>query len=342
MAKQFTDFGSYTLEDFIDHPQFILWISTPDPDLDAFWQKVQIDYPETVPLIADAKHLILSLQFKSEHMSAPDQKFLWNAIEQRTKLHQKPVFRLSFWMRSAAAIFLLGLLSISFFFYQHQQQQIWVDTSFGQLKTLTLPDGTIVTLNANSKLHYAKNWSSIRIREVWIEGEAFFKVNHLHRSGIIKEGERFIVHAQKLNVEVLGTSFNVKNRRDLVKVALVTGKVGLEVDGTNHSLIKLTPGELAAYEEKKKTIVKTKIYAPDYIAWRNGKLNFNNTSLYEVFKIIEDDYGYKTIIKDRSILNKKLSGNFSLSSEDALFKAISTSASISIQKDQSTHQLIIK
>ncbi|WP_158796160.1 FecR family protein [Pedobacter sp. L105] len=340
MNMQSADFSSYTLEDFIDHPRFILWVSAPDPALDAFWQKVQEDYPETVAIITDARKIVLSLRFQQEYLNSAEQQSLWNAIAQQSKLYEKPVFRLSFWLRSAAAVLLLGLLAISFFFYQ-QYQKITVDTRYGQVKTLTLPDGTIVTLNANSKLRYPKNWNSANTREVWIEGEAFFKVNHLHKSGVIKEGDHFVVHAQKLKVEVLGTSFNVNNRRGLVKVALATGRVGLEVKGLQRPLIKLQPGDLAEYREKEETIVKRKIYTPDYVSWKTGELHFNSTPLSEVLRIIEDDYGDKAILKDPAIGYKRLSGNFSVSSEDALLKAISTSLGISIQKDQAAHQLII-
>lgn len=341
MEGKSADFGTYTLEDFIDDPQFILWVTQPTEELEAFWQQVQDRYPQTKAVLTDASKIVLSLQFTINHMNQPEQQALWETIEAKMQLPQKATYRLSFWLRTVAALFIFGLLSLSLFLYT-ERQEILVNTTFGQIKTVTLPDGSVVTINANSKLHYPKNWDKNNIREVWIEGEAFFKVNHLHQSGKIKASDRFIVHAEKLNVEVLGTSFNVNNRRGLVKVALLTGRVGLKVKDIANSEVKLQPGELGLYQEKSPAIAKKKVDVQDYALWKSGKLHFNNTPLREILTLIEDNYGYTAIVKDPSMAERKLSGTFLFSSEDALFKAISTALNISIQKDQVNHQLIIQ
>jgi len=356
MEKQSADFSSYTLEDLIDDSRFILWVTTPDNNLDAFWKQVQNEYPQITPVIADAKNIVLSMRFSTVTMTATEQLVLWTAIAAGAKLVDAPTarafdqsrssppkssFTIPLWLRAAAAVFIFGILSISIFLYLQQQQTV-ITTAFGQTKTVTLPDGSVVKLNANSALHYDKNWEKEAIREVWITGEAFFKVNHLHQSGAILAAHRFIVHAEELNVEVLGTTFNVKNRRGKVNVALVTGRVGVAVDGASNPLIKLIPGELAEYTEKGQAIYKKAIYTKDYTSWQNGELHFNKTPLSEIFALIEDNYGYTVITKDNKIGKRQLSGNFSLSSEDAFFKAISTTLGISFQKNQATHQLIIK
>lgn len=340
MEDRTTDFSAYTLEDFIDHPGFVLWVTAPDDQLNIFWQQVQDKHPGIRPVIEEARRHILTLRFKTEHMEVTEQQLLWQAIETQAKLRQKPVVRFQFWLRTSAAVLLAGLL-LSLFLYT-RQQKIMVTTSYGQIKTVVLPDGSAVTLNANSVLHYPKNWSNTDIREVWIAGEGFFKVNHLHQSGEVKAAERFIVHANDLNVEVLGTTFNVNNRRNTVKVALVTGSVSLKVKDLESAEVKLRPGELAVYLEKKQHIVKKQINAPDYVSWSKGELHFNNTPLTEVFAMIEDNYGYKAVLKDPAIGDRKLSGTFAFSSEDALFKAIATSLGISVRKDQANHQIIVQ
>lgn len=339
MDKQQVDFASYTLADFIDNPGFVQWVITPEPASTLFWESVQRDYPEKVPVIAAARELVLSLRFQQEHLPPVEQESLWNAIEIQAKLHQKPGLTIPLWLRSLAAILILGLLGTGLFFYM-QQQKLMFSTAYGQVKTFTLPDGSVVTLNANTKLYYPKKWNAEQIREVWIEGEAFFKVNHLHQQGIVKNGERFIVHAEKLSIEVLGTTFNVNNRRGKIKVALLTGKVALQAQGV--AQLKLQPGELAEYEEKQGNIHKKKIEASEYVSWKSNQLNFNNTPLTEVLQLIEDNYGYKTVMKDVSLGNKKLSGSFYFSSEDALFKAIAASLGIVIEKNTARHELIVK
>jgi len=339
MDKRSADFSSPKLEDFIDDPRFSLWVLHPDDTLDVFWQQVQIDYPQTRAIIAEARQIILSLRFTSDQMLPGEQAALWQSIELEAKLRRKPLPAVSLWLRSAAAVLIAGMIGLSLFYYT-AQQSLTVSTAYGQIRTLTLPDGSLVTLNANSVLRYPKKWNTGQLREVWIDGEAYFKITHLHRTGRVKEAERFIVHAQKLNVEVLGTSFDVHNRRGQVKVALLSGSVGLQVKGKN--VLRLVPGDLAEYQEKKHTISKMRVQAGDYVAWKNGELLLNNTPLKDILLLIEDNYGYKAVLKDPSLGNRKLSGKFSFSSEDAFFRAIATSLGISILKDQSAHQLIIK
>jgi transmembrane sensor len=357
MEKPSADFSSYTLEDLIDDPRFILWVLTPDDERSAFWESVQNEHPQLTPVIVDAKKIVNSLRFTTENMTAAQQQSLWGNISKEAKLHEEmalpvlnyktlssikqPVFRIPVWLRASAAVLVLGLFGISIFLYQQQQQTV-ITTAFGQTRNITLPDGSVITLNANSTLHYAKEWDTATVREVWIDGEAFFKVNHLHRTGPIQSAQRFVVHAKKMDVEVLGTTFNVKNRRGQIKVALVTGKVGVKIEGDNNPVLKLSPGELAAYGGKGDVIRKQKVDITSYTSWQDGELHFNKTPLKEIFDLIEDTYGYQVITKNQQIGNRQLSGTFSLSSEDAFFKAITTSLGISFQKNEATHQLIIK
>lgn len=341
--KQSKKVNTYQLEDFIDDPEFISWVTLPDDALNLFWQRVQEEYPESKPLISDAREIILAMRIQSVSMDLNEQQLLWKSIELQVKTSPVKKGRsFSLWLGAAAAVLLIGMIAILSLFYFTKYQKQEISTVYGQIRTFSLPDGTVVTLNANSKLQYSKNWDKTAIREVWIEGEAFFKVNHLHQSGIIKDAEKFIVHAQKLNVEVLGTSFNVNNRRNLVKVALLTGKVRLGVAGIQDSEINLQPGEMGEYLGRKNALVKTKVQASDIAAWKNGELHFENMPLSKVLILIEDNYGYAAVLKDKSIGDKRLSGTFSMSSEDALFKAIAISLGISIEKDELNHQLIIK
>ena len=341
--KQSTDFNTYKLEDFIDDPRFISWVTLPDDTMDSFWKQVQEDFPQAKSVISDARDIILSIRIQTESMGLQEQQSLWETIELKAGLHQKKRSKqIHLWFRAAAAVLLISTISILSLFYYAKYQKQEISTTYGQVQTITLPDGSIVTLNANSKLEYARNWDKTKTREVWIKGEGFFKVNHLHQSGKIKDEERFIVHAEKLNVEVLGTSFNVNNRRGLVKVALLTGKVRLDVKDNRSYAINLQPGELGEYHENKASLTKSRVYANDYASWKNGELHFDNMPLKKVLILIEDNYGYKAVLKDSAVGDKRLSGTFSFSTEDALFKAIAISLGISIQKDENNHQLIIR
>src|SRR5690606_4696634 len=90
-----------------------------------------------------------------------------------------------------------------------------IATKNGEIRQVQLPDGSTVTLNAASTIEYNSLTWFLR-RKISLNGEAFFKV---------LKGPSFSVGAGKASVEVLGTSFNVKQRNDIVSVACFTGKV---------------------------------------------------------------------------------------------------------------------
>ena len=116
-------------------------------------------------------------------------------------------------------------------------------TTFGEWKTITLPDGSVVELNANSLLTITKHWSENNNRTVWLTGEAFFKVKKIPSTKC-----KFIVKTKDLKVEILGTSFNVNSRFDQTEVFLEEGKVKLYLGNTKEYM---APGEFIAFSKKK-------------------------------------------------------------------------------------------
>lgn len=339
MKRHYPDFNSYRLEDFIEDQHFLLWATQPDDQTNAYWAEVIKSHPQQATVIAEAKAIINAMRFEVNVISAAESQLLWENIADRLVPSSKQRF-FSIWLRVAATLFIGVALSIAILYYTSYQKLV-VRTGYGQTKTVKLPDGTTVQLNANSEISYPKKWDKDHIREVWIEGEAFFSVSHLHKSGLVTPGQRFIVHAKKVNIEVLGTTFNVKQRRESIKVVLVTGKVSMGITSLGKSLI-MKPGELAEYDESKNSIVRSLISPPDDTSWKEGKLQFENTPVTEVFKYIEDTYGYKVILLDPEIGNKKLSGTFATSNEQTLLKALSKTLGISIEANQQKRELTIK
>jgi transmembrane sensor len=154
-------------------------------------------------------------------------------------------------------------------------------TSPGQKVTKRLPDGTIVYLNADSKISYSKNFGE-DIREVTLTGEAYFEV--------VKNGKPFVVHADKTRTEVLGTSFNVKNRTgDRVEVTLVEGKVNVIAASGSSSI--LNPNQRAVVELSSGKIVARPVDILPYISWKDNILFFDQTSLREAVAALETWYG---------------------------------------------------
>lgn len=334
-----TDFNKRTLTDYITDQHFLTWVLTPTPELSAYWKNIQELYPDQQILMEKAAQVISGLNFKPERMNKQELEELWLSISAQIPVKVKSARLIPLWMRNAAAA-CLAFIFIGSVFYYYSHRTLEFRTAFGETKNITLPDGSVVTLNANSELHYPKNWSKDKKREVWVSGEAFFAVNHLHQSGVIKAGDRFIVHAGKLAIEVLGTTFNVHDRRGLVNVALVTGKISLERYRKKNIIMK--PGEVLEYIPLQDTIIRKKIKSIQKIAWKNGTLEFYQTPVTDVFNQLEDMYGYKVLIKNPQLTQKKLTGTFVTGSEEALFKGLSVALGVTITKDKKSNQLIIK
>ena len=227
------------------------------------------------------------------------------------------------------------------FFYGNNETTIV--TNYGESKTITLADGSTVVLNANSTLKYLENIDNQQIREVSLDGEAFFDVEHKANK------QPFVVHGSTFDVNVLGTSFNVINRAEKVRVVLKTGKI--QVDFKNkisikdeevvntHKTIDLKPNEWL--ESKDKGYIKQTVNTSVYTSWTNNLLTFDNTSIQELARILKDNYGVNVIIEDKTLLKDTLTGRIPSKKLTALLKAITLSFQIDvIQKD--AHTIILK
>jgi ferric-dicitrate binding protein FerR (iron transport regulator) len=176
----------------------------------------------------------------------------------RAKIHQKtrqadltpeqPAKRIStsafytyYWQIAAAVVFVVavGMLMLHRF---NQNALTTQRTSFGKQKEIVLPDQSVVILNGNSSVRYAAAWNTEKAREVWLEGEAYFSVQHTQNH------QKFIVHTHDgFQVEVLGTKFSVNNRKKATSVVLQEGKV--KVSDASSTYI-MQPGEMVSILHK--------------------------------------------------------------------------------------------
>jgi transmembrane sensor len=167
----------------------------------------------------------------------------------------------------------------------------------GEIKLISLSDGTTICLNSGSKLSYPDKFKQ-NTREVTLTGEAFFKVAH-------NSSKPFIIYSGKIKTTVLGTSFNVKayNEDKAIKVTVVSGKVGVLATKIKHPAILLTPNMQLVYTKTSETLVAEKIEdASAVISWQQGKLQYHNTPLSDVLADVQRKYN--VVIKaDKNLLN---------------------------------------
>ena len=179
-----------------------------------------------------------------------------------------------------------------------QNSQLEYVTSHAEWKKVTLPDGSIVELNANTQLSLTDDWENGKDRLVWLKGEAFFKVKKN-----LSTNAKFTVVTKDLKVEVLGTTFNVHTRNERTEVFLEEGKITLELDEKKE---QIEPGEFISYSQERKEIInRYKKEEEIHSNWKDGVLKINNASMKDILKEIESIYGIDLIVNNTELLQKE-------------------------------------
>jgi ferric-dicitrate binding protein FerR (iron transport regulator) len=206
------------------------------------------------------------------------------------------------WFRVAAVIS-FALITSFILFYQFgskaetPQPQIAkmkeVSVTKGQKLDLRLPDGSRVRLNSNSKITYPEKFNG-EIREVTLEGEAYFEVAHIN-------ARPFIVHTSDASTKVLGTSFNVSAIGETTEITLVEGKVNVSLPGGPS--VTLTPKLQATIARGSQHIDTHEVDVEKYVGWKDNTLYFNNTTVREAFNIMENWYNVEIDATNPKLLN---------------------------------------
>lgn len=206
----------------------------------------------------------------------------------------------------AAAILFIPVLAVLFYMLADRQafQSSFVEQStdsleviapIGSRTTVYLSDGSVVDLNYGSTLKYPQTFSG-QIREVRLSGEGFFKVAH-------NPEKPFIVKTNDLNVKAVGTSFNVSAYSGAKNIAttLVDGKVILSANtknGTVKTLGAMLPGQHVKYNNLSCTTSCTTGNIEKYIAWKDGKLVFEDASIEEVAEKLSRMFNVQIDVND--------------------------------------------
>lgn len=236
------------------------------------------------------------------------------------------------WKAAAMFILIAGISSIIYFNNNESELQNFT-TGYGNIDTLTLPDKSVVILNSNSKVSYKKNWNNDGPRELWLEGEAFFDIKHINRGPNIKIQEQFIVHAKNISIQVLGTQFNVRERRDKTEIVLQQGSIRISFKSGNESDIILQPGQLITTGDNMQPVVSTTT-PEEYIAWKSKKLILTNATLKEIVEYLEDNFGKQIILMEPALANRKIEGTFKLDNLDDALLFLSKALNLDILQEK--------
>lgn len=211
----------------------------------------------------------------------------------------------------AASFLLLATAGALFYYYTTDKV---IRTAYGEHQTIVLPDQSTVILNGNSKIRYARSWSEDADRAVWLEGEAFFSVKHT------KNDNRFTVHSSDhLTIEVLGTQFNVVNRRGETNVVLQEGSVRLEDDNTSY-LMK--PNEMVSYSAANPTFVSHTVKAVQKVSWKDEMLVYENETVESIISRLTESHGLKVTYMSEDVKNEIFNGSIPTDSVTVFFEKI--------------------
>ena len=345
------DYENYNTTDFILDEYFKEWVLNPGRETEKFWNDWLRDNPEKETMLKEARQAILHIQFK-EYLPEEVQKArVWKNInrlkssakgaEQKMVVMryknpaQKVAKRIRIWPGIAAALTVLAIAGGMYYINFMDSQKVVMNTGYGQTKVAVLDDGSEVHLNANSRISYRAGWKPGELRELWLEGEAYFSVQHQ------ADDQKFIVHTEGLQVEVLGTEFNVKNRRDVTSVVLLTGKVRIEAPGPDARDIAeyvMQPGELVRFAAASRKMEAKKVSPEQYVSWIDHELRFIDTSIAEIAQIIEENYGYEVVLDDVTMNGLKFTGTVPSESIEYLLVALSESFQLRVKRNENIIQ----
>lgn len=233
------------------------------------------------------------------------------------------VIRFPVWLRSvAASICIIAVLAGIFYFNSNKPRPATfqeMTTQTGEMKMVTLADGTRITLNNESKLKYPDTFNG-KIREVYLTGEAFFDVVH-------NSSQPFKVHTDQLDIQVLGTSFNVKAYLEdqELSVAVATGKVGVLSIAAKTKAYMLLPGDHLGYNRSTGKFIQSKVDAVNIMAWQKGIFIFKDETLENITRQLGRYYKINFKFNNKSLLTKQISMKIKKQSISTVIKALSIS-----------------
>ena len=276
-------------------------------------QLTDCEYKQLTEFLHDSANLELFEEAK-KHWSLNaelDAKGLqnWKRLEYKINMQDSAIKkttttrRLLIQVASVAAILIAGIFggsAITYLFSNNKviQEELVFETPRGEKSLVTLPDGSQIWLNANSRLVY-HSFSSIH-RQVELKGEAFFHVAPNKKAP-------FVVKTDKCEVEVLGTTFNVMayNEFGRQEITLLTGKVKVHTN-KNEQVIK--PGQALILKDDQVRVVEVSISQAS--GWVENKFNFKDIPLSELMKRLENWYDVDITLENYTGKEINFTGTF--------------------------------
>lgn len=329
-------FKDYDIEHFLTDEFFIQWVKNPNENNQHFWEKWMVEHPEKREVVQQAASVIRSIHSIQNHeisdlMYVDMYENIIKAEEKKGPLKPKPDESNSWYsifsIRKIAATVVLGFCIWISYDVMIKGVEIPTEVSgiitvtksnqAGQKSIITLAEGTKIHLNGESKIAYPEVFEKDQ-RKVELVGEAYFEV--------AKDGRPFIVSVGENAINVLGTSFNVRqNGTGGLAVALVEGKV--KVNDRLGNQVLLNPNEMLVIEETGK-FYKSDFDLMEITGWKDMYLIFNKDSFEKTKSKIENWYGVEIELKGKINKNWVYSGQYKEESLENVLRGISLTSGL--------------
>lgn len=310
--KPFDYYLPFTVIDFVMDEEFQAWVLLPTPERNAYWQALSLAFPQQRKNVREARSIIEQIRITDWQRPTPDQiQQSFRQLEARLDAPDTPVIRLHrrLWWRAAAATVLLVGSGLATYWYGFRP--LTYQTAYGQIRTLTLPDQSVVCLGANTQLRLPGRWQFQSNRQVWLTGEAYFEIKKQLAASPAGKSNRqpFTVHTRQLDVQVLGTRFTVNTHRGRTSVLLDEGSVRLKEPAQTARTVVLRPGQLAQWETSRRRIaIKPAVSAPSQVVWKENTVVFRDASLFELSQRVQEVYGLTLVFDGPSWSDQTFTG----------------------------------
>jgi transmembrane sensor len=310
----------YKIEDFLKDESFVNWVLDPEGENNQDWTKWMNAGSAKKEAAQKAMEIIRTLEFKKETVAGEFYSNLKQRIDNTIAGEQaiplQPRQSARWWMKAAAVIaaLLVGMLVL---YYVRKPAYTYISTPYAVTKTVWLPDSSEVVLNANSSVRFSRSRTRGK-REVWVTGEAFFKVRHIDNAG---EAQPFAVYAGDAVIEVLGTEFNVKTINNTTGVLLQKGKVRFSVPAGKATAI-MKPNDYCQYSAETGLLNSRIINPVLFTSWLEKKYRFENATVQDVCETLKEYFGFDFIIRNGKLGSMTISGTLELQNEQVLLQVL--------------------
>jgi ferric-dicitrate binding protein FerR (iron transport regulator) len=290
-----------------DIKELVLYLQTNPKIDDWFEQQVRDSSPE------------ISEELKQKMFDRIQEKI--NEPEKELHINPAPVRQ---WLRIAASILLPFMIALGcYYFYTSYKNDadnpLLIVVGRGEKANITLPDGSRVWLNSDTKLTYNNTYNK-KERFLQMDGEAYFEV-------VPDANKKFIVRCAGMEVEVLGTTFGIKayDEDSIISTVLVEGSVQLTLP---NQIYKMKLNERIVLNKSNHNLTAETVNVTDFTEWRKNRLRFENESIQDIVKTIARMHNIDCVFADESIKNLRFTGSVDNTSIESILNVIALTAPV--------------